>query len=64
MITVTTQSINDIASLTQENIVELNNALSSIVTLPDGKTWNQVTNVSYFINSINNTGNIQVVTTP
>ena len=62
MITVNPQNLNDNAILTQQNVVEINNALSSFITLPNGKTWDQVISVTYFVNS--GTGSIQITTTP
>ena len=62
MITVNPQNLNDNAILTQQNVVEINNALSSVITLPNGKTWDQVISVTYFVNS--GTGSIQITTTP
>ena len=62
MITVNPQNLNDNASLTEQNVVAINNALSSVITLPNGKTWDQVISVTYFVNS--GTGSIQVTTTP
>jgi hypothetical protein len=62
-ITVTPQSINDSAILEQQDIQNIFNALSSVITLPSGKTWADVYSININITSPQDlSGSISITT--